>query len=59
MTAMIMQAMDGEEIADSDQLMRVLGQMWFASLVFWIRGWSNGPQVAEDLTAAARLLIRD
>ncbi|MGZ4139303.1 MAG: TetR family transcriptional regulator [Actinomycetota bacterium] len=59
MSQMISEAMDGEEIPNRDILMRVLGQMWFAALVFWVRGWSAGNVMADDLEAAARLLIRD
>jgi AcrR family transcriptional regulator len=59
MSEMISGAMDGEDIPNRDVLMRVLGQMWFAVLVFWVRGWSAGNQMADDLDAAARLLIRD
>jgi AcrR family transcriptional regulator len=59
MSAMISTAMNGEDIQDRDILMRVLGQMWFAALVFWVRGWSAGNVMADDLEAAARLLIRD
>ncbi len=59
MADMIGIAMDGETIEDQDTLMRVLGQMWFAVLVFWVRGWSGGTEMADDLDAAAHLLIRD
>jgi AcrR family transcriptional regulator len=59
MSEMIGLAMDGGAREDQDQLMRVLGQMWFAVLVFWARGWSAGNQMEDDLAAAAHLLIRD
>ena len=59
MSEMIGLAMDGGVHEDQDTLMRVLGQMWFAVLVFWARGWSAGNQMADDLDAAAHLLIRD
>jgi len=59
MTEMIGQAMDGESLPDQDQLMRVLGQVWFAVLTFWVRGWSQGIQMADDLDAAAHLMIQD
>jgi AcrR family transcriptional regulator len=52
-------AMDGGVREDQDTLMRVLGQMWFAVLVFWARGWSAGNQMEDDLASAAQLLIRD
>jgi AcrR family transcriptional regulator len=59
MATMISAAMDGEDVEDRETLMRVLGQMWFAVLVFWVRGWSPGNQMEDDLEAAARLMIRD
>ena len=59
MSEMIGLAMDGGVHEDQDTLMRVIGQMWFAVLVFWARGWSAGNQMADDLDAAAHLLIRD
>ena len=59
MSAIISDAMNGEDVPDRDTLMRVLGQMWFAVLVFWVRGWSPGNVMEDDLAAAARLLIRD
>ncbi|HJT37177.1 MAG TPA: hypothetical protein VJ818_02025, partial [Actinomycetota bacterium] len=58
MSEMIGLAIDGAR-EDQDTLMRVLGQMWFAVLVFWARGWSAGNQMEDDLAAAAHLLIRD
>jgi len=59
MGEMIGVAMDGDQDEDREVLMRVIGQMWFAVLVFWARGWSAGNQMADDLDAAAHLLIRD
>lgn len=59
MSEMIGQAMNGDTVPDQDQLMRVLGQVWFAVLTFWVRGWSQGIQMADDLDAAAHLMIRD
>jgi TetR/AcrR family transcriptional regulator, cholesterol catabolism regulator len=59
MSEMIGQAMNGDALPDQDMLMRVLGQVWFAVLVFWVRGWSPGNQMADDLDAAAHLMIRD
>ena len=52
-------ALNGDKGADHETLMRVIGQMWFAVLVFWARGWSGGNEMADDLDAAAHLLIRD
>jgi AcrR family transcriptional regulator len=59
MSEMIGQAMNGDALPGQDTLMRVLGQVWFAVLVFWVRGWSPGNQMADDLDAAAHLMIRD
>ena len=59
MSEMIGLAMDDGVSEDQDMLMRVIGQMWFAVLVFWARGWSAGTEMADDLAAAAHLLIRD
>jgi AcrR family transcriptional regulator len=59
MSEIIGVAMNGDEGEDHETLMRVIGQMWFAVLVFWARGWSAGNQMEDDLAAAAHLLIRD
>lgn len=59
MAATIERAMDnGDRIPDKDLVIRILGHVWLAALVATTRGWESPGQMADDLAAAARLLIR-
>ena len=46
------------EVADADGIIRVLSQVWFASLIGWVNGWNNAGMVGDELEQAARLLLR-
>ena len=50
-------AMDGDDIADREAVVRVIGEVWLATLIASVRGWAKPGMMAEDLEAAVRLLI--
>lgn len=56
--AMIHRALDGESIDDLDDIVHVLGQVWFASMVAWVGGRAGAGTMAADLQLASRLLLR-
>jgi AcrR family transcriptional regulator len=51
-------AMDGATVDSPDQVVRVLGYVWFAALVSWVGGMAEPGIMAEELEVAARLLLR-
>src|SRR5207245_5186316 len=50
-------AMDGDEIADREAVVRVIGEVWLATLIASVRGWARPGQLAEGLEAAVRRLL--
>ena len=58
LTAMIAEALDNEVVPEIDDIIRVLGQVWFASMLAWVGGRSEAGTMAADLERAARLLVR-
>jgi AcrR family transcriptional regulator len=50
-------AMDGGEISNREAVVRVIGEVWLATLIASVRGWARPGQMAEDLEAAVRLLM--
>ena len=57
--AMIARALDGEDVAEIDDVVHVLGQVWFASMLAWVGGRAGEGAMADDLELASRLLLRD
>jgi AcrR family transcriptional regulator len=47
------------DVDDADGVMRVLSQVWFASLIGWVNGWNNAGMVGDELELAARLLLKE
>jgi AcrR family transcriptional regulator len=41
-----------------DELTRVLGYVWYSTLIGWVNGWSNVGRVSDELEMASRLLLR-
>ena len=56
--AMITLAVDDADVDDRDGVVRVLGHVWFACLVSWAGGMAETGRMADDLTLAARLLLK-
>lgn len=54
---LITDAMDGEEVPERDAAIQVLGQVWFATLVWWVRGWEAEGTMGDALETAVRLLL--
>lgn len=52
-------ALDGGDRPDLESALRVLGYVWLAVLSAWVGGMLDGEQMADDLGAAARLLLAD
>jgi AcrR family transcriptional regulator len=50
-------AMDGGDIENREAVVRVIGEVWLATLIASVRGWARPGQMAEDLEAAVRLLM--
>jgi len=40
-----------------DQIIRMLGHVWFSSLVGWVNGWVGIGQAGDELASAAHLLL--
>jgi AcrR family transcriptional regulator len=57
MNEIIASATDGEEATLMEET-RILGLVWFASLVGRVRGWGPPEQMMADLETAARLVFR-
>ena len=60
LTEFITDAMqDGGDDVERAAVIRVIGEVWLATLIARVRGWAQAGQMAEDLEAAVRLLLRD
>ena len=55
--AIIGDAVDGEERPDLDDVMQVLGSVWFAELTFWSTGITREYSMGDSLARAATLLL--
>lgn len=57
MRAIIADAVDGDAVADLDDIVEVLGSVWFAQLTFWSGGLSQAGSMSDSLARAAALLL--
>jgi AcrR family transcriptional regulator len=55
--AIIVDAVDGTPIPDLDDVVRVLGSVWFAELTFWSGGLTDANAMAEHLARAAAVVL--
>ncbi len=55
--AIIIDAVDGTPVPDLDDIVRVLGSVWFAELTFWSGGLIDAAAMADHLARAASLLL--
>ena len=55
--AIISAAIAAESISTTDDIVRVLGYVWFAALVTWVGGMAEPGRMADELEVAARLLL--
>jgi AcrR family transcriptional regulator len=51
-------AIADDNVDSADQVVRVLGYVWFAALVSWVGGMAEAGLMADELEVAARLLLR-
>jgi AcrR family transcriptional regulator len=51
-------AIDGAPVEHPDEIVRVLGYVWFAALVSWVGGMAETGIMGTELETAARLLLR-
>ncbi|MBA3653739.1 MAG: TetR/AcrR family transcriptional regulator [Actinobacteria bacterium] len=56
--AIISGAIGGAAVDSPDEVVRVLGYVWFAALVSWVGGMAAAGLMADELEVAARLLLR-
>jgi AcrR family transcriptional regulator len=55
--SIIADAIDGQAISDLDDIMEVLGAVWFAELTFWSAGIRRSGSMGDNLARAAALLL--
>jgi AcrR family transcriptional regulator len=58
LAAMIHEVLEGEDIAEIDGIVHVLGLVWFSSMIAWVGGRSPEGTMAAELELATRLLLR-
>jgi AcrR family transcriptional regulator len=55
--AIITDAVDGDQRPDLDDIVNVLGSVWFAEMTFWSTGLSGNASMGDNLARAAELLL--
>lgn len=50
-------AIDGDDVRDLDDIVRVLGAVWFAEMTFWSGGYGDTARMGDALARAAHLLL--
>jgi AcrR family transcriptional regulator len=55
--AIIVDAVDSTPVPDLDDVVRVLGSVWFAELTFWSGGLTDATAMADHLARAAALVL--
>jgi len=50
-------AVDGADVVDPDATLRTLGYVWFSVLASWVGGMIDSGRMAEDLAAAAHIVL--
>jgi AcrR family transcriptional regulator len=55
--SIISDAVDGDHVDNLDDIVSVLGSLWFAELTFWSGGLTDAPTMGDKLTRAASLLL--
>ena len=59
MDGIISRAIGEPQPPDPAARARILGHVWYSSLVGWVNGWSDINRVHEELVIAVRLLLPD
>jgi AcrR family transcriptional regulator len=55
--SIISDAVDGDYVDNLDDIVSVLGSLWFAELTFWSGGLTDAQTMGDKLTRAASLLL--
>ena len=55
--SIISDAVDGDHVPHLDDIVGVLGSLWFAELTFWSGGLSDAATMSDKLSRAASLLL--
>jgi AcrR family transcriptional regulator len=55
--SIISDAVDGDHVDNLDDIVSVLGSLWFAELTFWSGGLTDAQTMGDKLTRAASLLL--
>ena len=55
--AIIVDAVDGTPVDELDDVVRVLGSVWFAELTFWSGGLTDASAMADHLARAAAVVL--
>ena len=59
MDAIITRAIGEPQPPDHAARTRIIGHVWYSSLVGWVNGWSDMTRVGDELAVAVRLLLPD
>jgi len=57
MDGIISRAIGEPQPPDRDERSRVIGHVWYSSLVGWVNGWSDMDRVHDERAVAVRLLL--
>jgi TetR/AcrR family transcriptional regulator, cholesterol catabolism regulator len=59
MDGIISRAVGEPQPPDHAERTRIIGHVWYSSLVGWVNGWSDMDRVRHELAVAVRLLLPD
>src|SRR5579872_6043379 len=59
MDGIIIRAIGEPQPPDHAERTRLIGHVWYSSLVGWVNGWSDMTRVRDELAIAVRLLLPD
>jgi len=59
MDGIIIRAMGQPQPPDHLDRTRVIGHVWYSSMMGWVNGWSDMTRVRDELAIAVRLLLPD
>ena len=59
MDGIIIRAIGEPQPPDHAERTRIIGHVWYSSLVGWVNGWSDMDRVRDELAAAVHLLLPD
>ena len=57
MDGIIIRAIGEPQPPDHAERTRIIGHVWYSSLVGWVNGWSDMDRVRDELAVAVRLLL--